>query len=122
MASKTLLTELCQALAYIHSRGFVHRDLKPSNVLITKEGNCKVTDFGIVKDLDPSLEDKSRHSWAHGHTHSPEQIGGLEMTTAQTYTPWNHPVCHADPRRPFAAQNMAGYLKLHRDKKPKPPS
>ena len=121
--SKTILTELCHALSYIHSRGFVHRDLKPSNVLITQEGSCKVTDFGIVKDLDPSLEDKSTTlvgTWAYT---SPEQIGGLEIDhRSDLYSLGIILYAMLTSRRPFAAQNMAGYLKLHRDKKPKSPS
>ena len=121
--SKTILTELCLALAYIHSRGFVHRDLKPSNVLMTQEGRCKITDFGIVKDLDPSLEDKSTTlvgTWAYT---SPEQIGGLEIDhRSDLYSLGIILYAMLTSRRPFAAQNMAGYLKLHRDKKPKAPS
>lgn len=42
-----LLTELLQALSYIHRRGIIHRDLKPPNVLVDRAGRVKVLDFGL---------------------------------------------------------------------------
>lgn len=43
-----LLIQILQALAYIHRRGVLHRDLKPSNILVTRENQVKVLDFGIA--------------------------------------------------------------------------
>ncbi len=40
--------QLCLGLAAIHSRGHVHRDLKPQNVMIDREGQLRVTDFGLA--------------------------------------------------------------------------
>ncbi|GAA5841450.1 hypothetical protein JCM11251_007142 [Rhodosporidiobolus azoricus] len=42
---------VCQAVAYLHSKGITHRDLKPENLLLTKGARpqCKVTDFGLAK-------------------------------------------------------------------------
>lgn len=43
-----LLTELCGALQYLHSKQIIHRDLKPSNILITHNGNnVKLIDFSL---------------------------------------------------------------------------
>ncbi|MDQ4143398.1 MAG: PASTA domain-containing protein, partial [Actinomycetota bacterium] len=52
-----LIAQVCDALAAAHKIGLVHRSLRPENILISKDGNAKVADFGIgagVPREDPS--------------------------------------------------------------------
>ncbi len=44
-----LFREICEAIRYIHDQGILHLDIKANNILQTKEGQIKVTDFGIGK-------------------------------------------------------------------------
>ncbi len=43
------MLQVCEGLAYVHSRGLVHRDLKPSNIMVDDARRVRLMDFGLVK-------------------------------------------------------------------------
>ena len=47
----SIAKQVCEGLAEAHSLGVVHRDLKPGNIMIDKEGNARIMDFGIARSL-----------------------------------------------------------------------
>jgi hypothetical protein len=66
--------QLCDALAYAHSRGVVHRDVKPDNVHILPGGVIKLTDFGIARiTAEPSITSQGQVFGTPSYM-SPEQV------------------------------------------------
>jgi len=47
-----VILQLCEGIRAAHTKGVIHRDIKPHNVLVTTEGVCRVTDFGIARVED----------------------------------------------------------------------
>ena len=50
----TLFRSVCDGVQYAHSHRVIHRDLKPANILIDREGQPRILDFGLAKGMDQS--------------------------------------------------------------------
>lgn len=82
-----LFRKICAAVQHAHQNLLVHRDLKPANILITAEGEPKLLDFGIAKQLAPEADDTLLHTriglrLLTPRYASPEQVRGTAITTA----------------------------------------
>ncbi|MFO1485053.1 MAG: protein kinase [Verrucomicrobiaceae bacterium] len=62
----SITAHVCDALQYAHTHGVVHRDIKPANVLINREGQVKVADFGLAKVTDPGQLSLTKTNMAMG--------------------------------------------------------
>jgi predicted Ser/Thr protein kinase len=79
-----LAIQMCAALHYAHEHGIVHRDLKPSNLMVTTDGDIKLTDFGIAKDLDATALTATGRTLGTAAYMSPEQIRGTPAVSHKT--------------------------------------
>ena len=50
-AVKFYMSQVLLAIEYLHKNGYIYRDLKPENILLDRDGNIKLTDFGLSKML-----------------------------------------------------------------------
>jgi len=75
--SAGLIRRVSEAIEYAHRRGVIHRDLKPANILVDKDGNPRVTDFGLAKRIqgDSGLTGSGQIMGTPSYM-PPEQAGG----------------------------------------------
>ena len=76
--------QLCSALQHAHEKGIIHRDLKPSNLMITRDNNLKLTDFGIAKDTDVTALTGANSTIGTAAYMSPEQCKGARDLSSKS--------------------------------------
>ncbi len=74
--------QILRALEHTHSKGVIHRDIKPQNIVLQKNGEIKVTDFGIAKTPHETLSPASERAIGTVYYISPEQASSKETTFA----------------------------------------
>lgn len=70
--------QVCDGLAEAHRLGVIHRDLKPSNIMIDKDGNARIMDFGIARSLKAKGITGAGVMIGTPEYMSPEQVEGKE--------------------------------------------
>ena len=78
-----LALDVADGLAFAHEHGLVHRDVKPQNVLLSREGEVKVTDFGIARSLHVEHGvTQTGTVLGTGEYLAPEQASGKQVSPA----------------------------------------
>lgn len=117
-----IIMQICSALEYAHKQGIVHRDIKPANIMITKDYQAKVMDYGIAR-VESSSMTKTGIAMGTPNYMSPEQLKG--QTSDQRADLFSLGVVMYElllGRRPFKGENITSliYSILHQD--PQKPS
>lgn len=77
-----LLLQLCGALQFAHAQLLVHRDIKPENVLVDRDGQVRLLDFGIAKVVAGEQAAATRQAGCTPAYASPEQLVGEAVSVA----------------------------------------
>ncbi|KAH0999027.1 hypothetical protein HUJ05_004399 [Dendroctonus ponderosae] len=76
--SRMFFRQIVSAVAYLHSVGYAHRDLKPENVLLDKQQNLKLIDFGLCAKPEGGMENPLHTSCGSPTYAAPELILGQQ--------------------------------------------
>jgi WD40 repeat protein/serine/threonine protein kinase len=120
-----ILQKVAEAVEYAHSRGIIHRDLKPGNVLLDRDGQPKVTDFGLAKMVrgDSNLTVTGQVLGTPAYM-SPEQASGKSLEagpTADVYSLGATLYCLLTGRAPFQAASTMETLRQVLEQEPVSP-
>jgi serine/threonine protein kinase len=77
--SISIAKQICEGLYEAHRLGVVHRDLKSNNIMIDKEGNVRIMDFGIARSLEAKRITSPGLMIGTPEYMSPEQVEGKEV-------------------------------------------
>lgn len=75
-----VINQILDAIRYSHNKNIIHRDLKPSNILIDRQLNIKVIDYGVSKLKDTFYNDYTLKNYMSLKYASPEQKSGIDIS------------------------------------------
>ncbi|MCM2420450.1 Stk1 family PASTA domain-containing Ser/Thr kinase [Streptomyces sp. RKAG293] len=116
---------ILQALEYSHRAGIVHRDIKPANVMLTRNGQVKVMDFGIARAMGDSGMTMTQTSAVIGTAQylSPEQAKGEQVDArSDLYSAGCLLYELLTVRPPFVGDSPVAVAYQHVREEPQPPS
>ena len=119
------VTQIAEALRYMHAEGVVHRDMKPENVLVTADNRVTVLDFGIALDDSALRLTWFKLSTAMGTPDyiSPEQIGGRRGDArTDVYALGTILYEMLTGHLPYSAPNPHSLIRAKTSEDPRPPS
>jgi len=117
--SADLIRRVSEVIEYAHRRGVIHRDLKPANILLDKDGNPRVTDFGLAKRIqgDSGLTGSGQIMGTPSYM-PPEQAGGKRGEvgpTADVYALGATLYALVTGRPPFQAETVPSSVQKMKD-------
>ena len=123
MEAAHVTADIADALAFAHRNGVVHRDVKPGNVLITPDGQVKVTDFGIARADSSEALTKTGAVMGTATYFSPEQAQGHGLDgRSDVYSLGVVLYEMVTGEAPFTADSPVSVAYKHVREEPDPPS
>jgi serine/threonine protein kinase len=118
----SMAKHVCEGLAEAHKLGIVHRDLKPSNIMIDKEGNARIMDFGIARSLRAKGLTGEGVIIGTPEYMSPEQAEGKEVDhRSDIYSLGVILYEMVTGQRPFEGENALSVARKQADEIPRDP-
>jgi eukaryotic-like serine/threonine-protein kinase len=118
------IKQILSALRYAHQQGVVHRDVTPANVIVTADGEVKLTDFGLSKSFgDPLLTNCGEILGALPYL-APEQLKGVTQPDQRSdlYSVGAILYEHLTGQKPFGADRRLAAVITDSEAEPQPPS
>jgi eukaryotic-like serine/threonine-protein kinase len=118
-----LIAPVLRGLSAIHAAGIIHRDVKPDNVLIDRNGEVLITDFGIALLSDSTRLTAADTTFGTAAYMAPEQGRGESVSAAtDLYATGVMLFEMLTGRLPFTAENPVAMMMAHQDQTPPLPS
>ncbi len=116
-------SQLCRALKHAHDRGILHRDIKPANIMMTRENQVKLSDFGIARLYGNTSLTMEGGPIGTANYMSPEQTEGKKVTErSDLYCLGCTLYALLAGRPPFVSDSLYEMLNMHRNSEPPPVS
>jgi serine/threonine protein kinase len=119
-----LIGQVCDGLQRAHKQGLIHRDVKPDNILINSAGVAKLTDMGLVKEVEGDTNlTKTGRGLGTPHYMAPEQFRNAKGVDARgdVYSLGATLYCMVTGQVPFANANpLDCWMKKIRNEFPPP--
>ena len=116
-----LTIKLCRALKHAHDHGVIHRDIKPANLMLSTEGEIKLSDFGIARLFGNTRMTSDGGVLGTAEYMAPEQADGRPVTDrCDQYSLGGVMYALLAGRPPFRASSLLEMLQLQRFAEPQP--
>jgi eukaryotic-like serine/threonine-protein kinase len=113
--------KICRALKHAHDHGVIHRDIKPANLLLTADGDVKLSDFGIARLFGNTRLTSDGGVLGTAEYMAPEQAGGRTLTDrCDQYSLGGVMYTLLAGRPPFRATTLVEMLQMQRYAEPEP--
>ena len=114
--------QVCEGLAEAHSQGIVHRDLKPQNIMIDRDGNARIMDFGIARSVKGKGITDTGVVIGTPDYMAPEQFEGMEADqTSDIYSLGTILYEMVTGEAPFEGETPLVVALKHKTEKPRDP-